>query len=361
MRARRVGLALIILAVACGSRAESPDAGVKATGSAAATTATPAATAAAGTASAGTASAGTASPVPTPKPNPTAGPAIYTSLAYAYRVVLPAGWRRSACQSTRDPSQPPGVETFTNATVEAETGTDIGAAQDVVLVRVEDNAAGQSALNWLESGQMGLFTGSRFEKITFDNNPDAARMVTVDGATTGAIVVNARFRMYAVSRGLREPTPASEAAAREIMTSLHILRDNELADAKATLATPPAPPARSVEEVADTLARGLSQKDMGALASLATECLDTALENAGGSFRATSVALADMKNSFANGLVVTAQARPIEFAPAAQPQATNATIRAIWTDAGKAPRNVKLMLQKVGNTWYWQGVLYLQR
>ena len=96
------------------------------------------------------------------------------------------------------------------------------------------------------------------------------------------------------------------------------------------------------------------------LAEVALDCLDTAAENAGGSFRATSVALAEMKNSFANGLVVTAQPRPIEFAPAAQPQATNAAIRASWTDAGKAPRNVKLMMQKVGNTWYWQGVLYLQ-
>src|SRR6185503_15391671 len=96
------------------------------------------------------------------------------------------------------------------------------------------------------------------------------------------------------------------------------------------------------------------------LASVTTDCFDSALENAGASFRATSVVMAGLRNSFASGLVVTAQARPIEFAPAAQPQATNATIRATWTDAGTAPRNVKLMMNKVGNTWYWQGVLYLQ-
>ena len=244
--------------------------------------------------------------------------------------------------------------------MQAETGTDIGPAQDVVVVQIEDNAGGQTALGWLESGKMGFSTGSKFEKTTFDNNPDAARIVTRDGATTLAIVVNARFRMYAVSRGLREPTPAAEAVARAIMTSLHILGDNELADARATLATPSPAPARSVEEVADTLARGLGQKDTTVLASVTSECFDTGLENAGASFRATSATLAEMKNSFANGLVVTVQPRPIEFAPAAQPQATNATIRATWTEAGKAARNVKLMLQKVGNTWYWQGVLYLQ-
>jgi len=353
MRARSLGLLLALSLIACGSRAENPD-NAKATGSATAAIATATASATI------PASTATPSPVPTLKPNPTAGPGIYTSLAYAYRVELPAGWRRSACQSTRDPSQPPGVETFTNATVEAETGTDIGPAQDVVLVRVEDNAAGQSALNWLGSGQMGSFSGTKFERITFDNNPDAARIVTLDGATTIAIAVNARFRMYAVSRGLREPTPASEASARAIMTSLHILRDGELADAKATLAAPPVPPTRSVEEVADAIARGFSQKDTSVLASVTMDCFDSALENAGASFRASSVALAGIKNSFASGLVVTVQARPIEFAPAAQPQATNATIRATWTDAGQPPRNVKLMMNRVGNTWYWQGVLYLQ-
>jgi len=342
---------LIALAAACGARVESPDTGAKATASATGVIASATATA--------TAPAATPSPTATRKPNPTAGPGIYASLAYAYRLELPAGWRRSACQSTRDPGGPPGVETFTNATVEAEAGTDVGPAQDVVVVQIEDNAAGQSALNWLESGKMGFFTGSKFEKITFDNNPDAARIATLDGATTLAIVVNARFRMYAVSLGVREPTPAKEAPARAMMSSLHILRDNELAEAKATLATPPAPAARSVEEVADAVARGFNQKDTSVLASVAIECIDTALENAGASFRATSSALADMKNSFANGLVVAAQPRPIEFGPA-QPQATNATIRATWTDAGKAPRNVRLMMQKIGNTWYWQGVLYLQ-
>jgi hypothetical protein len=348
MNARVFLVVLTAFAVACGSRAETP-------GSAA--SASPSTTARATSAATPTA---TPSPIAvvTAKPNPTAGPGVYTSLAYAYRVELPSGWRRSVCQSTRDPSQPPAVETFTNASVAEESGTDTGPAQDVVLVRVEDNAGGQSALNWLESGKMGFSMGSRFEKITFDNNPDAARIVTIDGATTLGIVVNARFRMYAVSRGLREPTPTAEAPARGIMTSLHILRDNELADAKATLATPPPVPARSAEEVADALARGFGQKDTAALAAVADACLSTGLENAGVGFRATSISLAEMKNSFANGLVVTVQARPIEFGSGPSP--SGGMIRATWTEAGKGARNVKLMMSKVGNAWVWIGVLYLQ-
>jgi hypothetical protein len=65
-----------------------------------------------------------------------------------------------------------------------------------------------------------------------------------------------------------------------------------------------------------------------------------------------------MRNSFANGLVVTVQARPIEFASGSP--STGGMIRATWTEAGKAARNVKLMMNKVGSTWVWIGVLYLQ-
>jgi hypothetical protein len=342
--ARLCLVVLVVFAFACGSRAETPALGGTASPSSASTTAAAIASPAA-----------TPSPTATPRPNPTAGPGIYTSLAYAYRIELPAGWRRSACQSARDPSQPPAIETFTNATVEAESGTDTGPGQDVVLVRVEENAGGQSALNWLESGKMGFSMGSTFEKITFDNNPDAARIVTTDGATTVAIVVNARSRMYAVSRGLREPTPPAEAAARAIMTSLHILRDNELGEARATLATPAPAPARSAEEVADTLARGFGQKDTTVLASVSEECVQSASENAGGSFSATSVTMADMRKAFANGFVVTVQARPLVDQTVA-----NASVLATWKDAGQPQRNVKLMMTKVGNTWYWIGVLFLR-
>lgn len=310
------------------------------------------------------ASASTAPPTPTPaatptrKPNPTAGPGVYTSVAYAYRVEIPAGWRRSACQSTRDPTQPPGVETFTNASVEAETGTDTGPGNDVVSIRIEDDPNGQTALAWLQSGKMGFSTGSRFEQTTFDGNADAARIVTNDGAPTLAYVIHARGNIYAISRGLREPTAASEAAARALILSLHILSDAELADARASLAAPPVPPARSAEEVADALARGYSQKDTGILATVASACLNGALENAGASFSSSAKVLSDTQRAFANGFVVTVEPRPIEFSPGPQP--AGATIRATWTDPGQPQRNVKLMLQRVGDTWYWSGVLYLQ-
>ena len=343
MRAMVLAL-LTALSVACGSAPASS--GQASTSASPTTTTAPSSSV-----------APTPSPTPTRKPNPTAAPGIYTSLGYAYRVELPPGWRRSACQSTMDSGEIPGIETFTNASVEAESGTDTGPANDVVIMRIEGNAGGQTALNWLESGKMGFGGGTKFEKVTFDGNPDAARIVTTEGVAV-AYVINARFLIYAVSRGLRDPTPASEAPARALMTSLHILRDGELAEARATLASPPLPPTRSAEEVADTLVRGFSQKDTSVLATVASACLSSALENAGVGFSATSKVLSNMQTAFANGFVATIQARPIEFSSGSR--VTNATIGGTWKDVGQPQRNVKLMMQKVGNTWYWIGVLYLQ-
>jgi len=301
----------------------------------------------------------TASPTPTPRPNPTAGPATYTSVAFAYRIDLPAGWRRSACQSSRIAGQLPGVETYTNANVEAEGGTDTGPLNDVVTVRIEDDPTGQTALAWLESGKLGFSADSHFEKTTFDGTADAARIVTNNGALAFAYVAHARGRIYATTRGLREPTAAAEAAARTVMTSLHILSDAELAEARATIAAPPVVAARSVEDAADAVARGLAQKDTAVLATVASACLTSGLEQADASFKSTATFLADLQKAFANGLVVTVEARPIDFSAASA--ATGATIRGTWKDAGQAQRNVKLMLERVEQTWYWNGVLYLQR
>ncbi len=345
MAAVRFAAVLLTLTMSCGSLAN--DAGA----SPSAGSAVPAASA--------PIAAPTPTPTPTPRPNPTAGPGVYTSLAYAYRMSIPAGWRRSACQSTRDPTQPPGVETFTDASVDAETGTDIGPANDVVVIRIEDDPTGQTALAWLQSGKMGFSSGSRFEQTTFDGNPDAAQIVTNDGATGLAYVIHARGSIYALSRGLRDQAPATDTATRALMLSFHVLDDAELADARVTLASPPVPAARSAEEVADALARGYGEKDTSILATVAGACLNSAAENAGGSFFSAAKVLSDTQKAFANGFVVTVEPRPIELS--AGPQPAGATIRATWKDVGQPQRNVKLMLQRVGSTWYWIGVLYLQR
>src|SRR5207247_10392519 len=132
----------------------------------------------------------------TRRPNPTAGPGTYTSLALAYRVDVPAGWRRSSCQSSAIASVG-AVETFTTAPVDSESGSDTGAAQDVVLLRVED-PEGKPPLQLLESRKMGFSTQTHFEATAFDGKV-AARIVTNDAPKPIASVVAARARMYAAS------------------------------------------------------------------------------------------------------------------------------------------------------------------
>src|SRR5437773_5788539 len=119
-------LLAVLVVTACGIRGDAP-----------AAVPSPSVTTTATVTASATASAAPTSPPPTRRPNPTAGPGTYTSLALGYRVDVPAGWRRSSCQSSAIASVG-AVETFTTAPVDSESGSDTGAAQDVVLLRVED-------------------------------------------------------------------------------------------------------------------------------------------------------------------------------------------------------------------------------
>jgi|GEM_PF-3230383 len=342
MNARLFLTPLAVLAVACGSLAESPGIAPSARASV-----TPSAT---------------ASPVPTasptPRPNPTAGPGTYTSVALAYRVDLPERWRRAACGSSLEPTHLPAVEAFTSASADEEAFSDIGPSNPGVSVFIEDNAAKQTAMQWLESGKLGQSTSTKFEKTMFDGKPDAARVVTTDGSLVTAIVVNARGQIFSIQRVGPPPTGGLQSQTT-VLNSFHILSDVELSDAKATFASPAPAAARSAEEVADLLAKGFAQKDSTLLATAAAACLGQGAEQAGSSSRPAARFLSDLQKSFASGLVVTAQPRPI--GDQAIPNSPGyATIRGTWKDAGQPQRNVKLMLQKIGNTWYWFGVLYLQ-
>jgi len=341
-RVRFAVIALVVLAIACGSRAE------------AGRTASPAASSSPSTAPTGSPTATATpsdSPSPSARPNPTAGPGTYVSLALAYRVDLPNGWRRSACQSSSVPGDD-AVETFTAASVDEESGTDIGPAQDVVVLRTESNPTGASALAWLEAGKMGHSTATHFEKATIDGK-DGARIVPNDGSPSTAFVISARGRMYAVQAGIR--SPSAQPAAIALMNSVHVLSDTELANARASLATPAPAAARTAQQVADTLARGFAQKDVDVLASVATGCITRGLESAGASFSSAGRYFRELKQAFANGTVVTVQASPL-----VDQQPDVAHVRGTWMDAGRPQQNVRFFLRKTADTWYWDGVIFAQ-
>ena len=226
-----------------------------------------------------------------------------------------------------------------------------------VSVQVEDNAAKQTALQWLESGRLGSSLYTRYEKISFDGNPDAARVTYTEGGVSNvtAIVVAARAQIYAVARS-GPLTVAAIPSQTSLLNSLHILSDVELSDAKATFAPPAAAaaPIRTAEEAADALAKAFTQKDTAALAPIAWQCVWQGNEQAGAATRPSSVFLSNLQRSFAAGLIVTMQPRPIETNANST---TTAQVRGTWKDAGQAQRSARFVLTKAGNAWYWGGVV----
>lgn len=315
-------------------------------------TATPAPTGTA-TASATRSPTTSRSPEPSPRPDPTAGPGTYTSVALGYRVTIPAGWYRSECVSGVFPGGD-SSEIFFKGDPKDVGGTDTGFTQDSLGIRVEA-ANGMTPIEWVDSGKMGFFNGSHYVRTTFDGKEAAARVVDSTGKAV-AYIVAARDRMYALSPGLhQQPSAATEAEVDAFMRSFHILSDTELADARATIASPSPAPERSAEDVADALAKGFSAKDTSALAAVAAPCLTHGIEQAGAAFRTTDATLADMQRSFASGLTVTLQARPL-----VDQTADYAAIRGRWTDPNGTQKDVTLMIRKRDGTWEWTGWIDMQ-
>jgi hypothetical protein len=278
-------------------------------------------------------------------PNTTAGPGRYTSLEFEYRLELPATWRYSECQSGEDIG---GLvqrrhEGFTSASVDDEAWGHTGPTQAVVTVIIQDNPAGRTAGQWLLEGGLGF--GNTIERATVDGRDGAQVISSSREATT--LVTAARGRIYAISGfGPQGITPD----AQRVMNSLHVLDDQELATARATIATPPPTAARSPELVADTVARGFSQKDVTVLATVAWACLLQGLQQSGASGSSAMRALADLRNAFAAGLTVTVAPRPVTVQAGGY-----GGVEGMWTEAGQAPRHVWINFLKRGDTWYWFG------
>jgi hypothetical protein len=243
------------------------------------------------------------------------------------------------------------VDTFTNASVEEESGGDTGPAQDVVVVRTEINRGGLTPLAWLESGKMGVSTQSHFERATIDGK-DGARVVPNDGSPSLAFAVDWRGRIYAVDAGLR--TAGAQPSAVAILNSFHLLSDAELFDARQSAPTPKPTTPRAAQQVIDVLARGFAQKDVDLLTTVMYDCVTTGAEQAGAGFRSAAAYARDIRTRFSNGLVVSVAAQQVT------PQNDRADVMSTWTDPGQKPRGARLILRKVADTWYWDGVIFAQ-
>jgi hypothetical protein len=267
---------------------------------------------------------------------------------FAYRIELPAGWRYSQCQSGEDigtvASQHEG---FTSASVADEASGHTGPMQPAVSVRIVENPAWRTALQWLSDGGVGF--GDTFDRAIVDGREGAHVITAAREVTT--LVTAGRGRIYAISAfGPQGIMPD----ARRIMNSLNVLDDAELAAARA--ASPPASPtaARSPEVVADTLARGFAQKDAGVLAMVAWACISRGAQNAGAGFRSATRELDDIRMAFVAGLSVTVTSRPVTVQSGGY-----AGIESTWTEPGQAPRRAALNFLKRGDTWYWYQIILL--
>jgi len=295
-------------------------------------------------------SATSASPRPsaTASPNATARPGTYTSVPFAYRIDLPAGWRYSQCQSGEDigavASQHDG---FTSASVDDEASGHTGPMQPAVSVRIVENPAGRTALQWLSDGGVGF--GDTFDRAIVDGREGAQ---VINGAREVTTLVSAaRGRIYAISAfGPQGITPD----ARRIMNSLHVLDDAELASARATTPTPAPTAPRSPETVADTLARGFSQREVAVLATVAWACLSRGSDQSGAGLTSANRELDEIRRAFAAGLTVTVTPRPVTVQAGGY-----GGVVATWTEAGQAPRRAALNFLKRGDTWYWFQVMLL--
>jgi hypothetical protein len=292
-----------------------------------------------------TSSTTTSRPSATAAPTATAGPSVYTSVPFAYRIELPAGWRYSQCQSGEDigpvASQHEG---FTSASLDDEASGHTGPMQAAVSVRMVENPAGRTALQWLSDGGVGF--GDTFDRAIVDGREGAQVITAAREVTT--LVTAARGRIYSISGfGPQGVTPD----ARRIMDSLHVLDDTELANARATIPTPTPTAPRSAETVADTLARGFSQKDVTVLASVAWACLSRGAAQSGASFSSAKRELEEIRKALAAGLAVTVAPRPVTVVTGGY-----GGIQAIWTEPGQAPRPAWLNMLRRGDTWYWYEV-----
>ncbi len=291
----------------------------------------------------------TATPRPSATPSTSAAAGTYTSVPFAYRIELPAGWRYSDCQSGDDFGGPVASHNdgFTSASVDDEASGHTGPMQPVVSVRIMENPAGRTALQWLSDGGVGF--GDTFDRAIVDGREGAQVITAAREATT--LVTAGRGRIYAISAfGPQGVTPD----ARRILNSLHVLDDAELAAARA--ATPSASPTapRSPEVVADTLARGFSQKDASVLATVAWACISRGAQNAGAGFRSATRELDEIRKAFAAGLSVAVTPRPVNVEAGGY-----GGVESTWTEPGQAPRRAALNFMKRGDTWYWFQIILL--
>jgi hypothetical protein len=288
----------------------------------------------------------------TPTPSATAASGRFVNTAMGYSIQLTTPWRRSGCLSSfpQDPARPDivGVEGFTSVPAAEEQYGDIGGLFGTFSVRLERNPGRLTAEAWARSP--GMPPAQSIEPATLDGRP-GVRAVGF-GIETEFVAVD--DLMYSVELSVESATDPKVVAMRAIVASFTFVP--RVVGPNAT-----ARPPRSAEAVADALTDAFARKDANALASFMGECVISGAERAGASSSSPERFTQVIRDSFAAGSTVVVRPRPIESATGFGTIASGVSIATTWTDPGRAPARVDLIIAADGTFHYWRGMIRRQQ
>ena len=305
----------------------------------------------------------TASPTPLSSASPsstataattaTAASGRFVNAALGYSVQLPPPWRRTGCLSVGpDPARPDllGIDGFTSVPAADESYGDTGGLFGTVSVRVDRNADRLTADAFANSPRMGPTQAQRLEPARLGGR-EGVRVI--NGALqTETTLVAVDDLMYLVGFTATAGDPLI-GAMRGIVDSFAFVP-------RTPISTSTARPARSAESVADGLADGFARKDVGILASLMGDCMISGAEQAGFGSHSPERFAQIMRDAFAAGVIVVVRPRPIESAPGYGAGASF-SVATTWTDPGRAPARVDLIIGSDGSLSYWRGMVRRQQ
>lgn len=281
----------------------------------------------------------------------TAASGRFVNAALGYSVQLPPPWRRTSCLSVGpDPARPDllGIDGFTSVPARDESYGDTGGLFGTVSVRVDRNADRLTAEAFASSPRMGSTQGQRLEPARLGGR-DGVRVIN-GSLQTETTLVAVDDLMYLVGFTATAGDPLVGAMRGIVDSFAFVPRTASVSTAR---------PARSAESVADGLAEGFARKDVAVLSSLMGDCMISGAEQAGFGSHSPERFAQIMRDAFAAGLTVAVRPRPIESAPGYGAGASF-SIATTWTDPGRPPARVDLIIGSDGSFSYWRGMVRRQ-
>lgn len=298
-----------------------------------------------------TASAST-SPPASATATATAASGRFANSFLGYSIQMPPPWRRSGCLSVKqDPARPDllGVDGFTSVPPADESYGDVGGPVGTVSVAVERNPSRLTADEWARAPRMG--PAQVIEPATLDGRPGVRTVRGPQQTETTHVAVD--DLMYTVSFIEKTPADPTIGAIRAVVASFAFVP--RVATPSAT-----APAPRSAEAVADGLTDGFARKDVAVLGGLMGDCVIAGAERAGFGSHSPERFTQFLRDAFAAGRTVVVRPRPLESAPG-YGAGTSVSVATTWTDPGRAPARVDLIIGADGAFHYWRGTVQRQQ